>query len=80
MRDFASSLQVREGYRVVSGTVDFCVDDILDKLYCVIGDSVNLCTGREGYAQNMNSLLRDCIRIGHSVFPLTKVKPSETNL
>lgn len=39
---FSSSLKDRKGYRVVSGTVDFCVDDILDKCNCVIGNSMNL--------------------------------------
>lgn len=46
-KDSASSLQVREGYRVISGTVDFCIDDVLDKIDCVIGDSMNLRTGRK---------------------------------
>lgn len=42
-----SSSRVREGYRVVSGAVDFRIDDVLDKVNGVIGDSMNLCVERE---------------------------------
>lgn len=42
-----SHLDTRQGYRIVSGAVDFCIDDVLDKFYGVIGDSMNLCTKSE---------------------------------
>lgn len=38
---------IREGYWVVGGTVDFCVDDGLNKVYCVIGNTVDLWTERK---------------------------------
>ena len=44
-------LYVEKGYRIVSGAVDFCIDDVLDKCYCVIGDSMNLCIETKRYAQ-----------------------------
>lgn len=31
-----------KGYGIVSGTVDFCVDDVLDKINCVIDNSMDL--------------------------------------
>lgn len=32
----------QKGYRVVSSAVYFCIDDVLNKFYCVIGNSMNL--------------------------------------
>lgn len=48
---------LRLGYRVVSGTVYFCIDDVLDKFYCVIGDSMNLCRETQGYVQKQLNTL-----------------------
>lgn len=37
----------REGYGIVCGAVYFCVDDVLDKIDGVVGDSVNLRTRQD---------------------------------
>lgn len=44
---YSSSLDVYisvkwKGYRVVSSTVDFCIDNVLDKGNCVINNTMNL--------------------------------------
>lgn len=50
-------LNTGEGYGIVSGAVDFCVDDVQDKCYCVIGDSVDLYAETKEHAQKQRVTL-----------------------